>query len=62
MSIYTILWRKDGEDRWDRIGKDYLFDFLRLNNLLDNEDAMIYGPENDYKTALQLVEKGLSML
>lgn len=61
MNKYIVFWTKEGESRWDILNKNILFDFLSLNKLLDNENTIIFGPDIEYKTVPQLVEKGLSM-
>lgn len=58
MSRYTVLWIEDGKDRWDRVDADDLYDFLLENDIIQDEDTMIYGPENDYQTAPQMLENG----
>ncbi len=62
MRIYKALWEKEGKSRIDILNNEILYDFLSLNRLLDNEDTIIFGPENEYYTVPQLVEKSLSLL
>ena len=47
--MYTILYTKsDGNDGWERFeSAAELLDFLTRNNLLDDGDLQIYGPEID---------------
>lgn len=47
--MYTILWTDpSGEDRWDRFSnRAAVLDFLKKNNLLEDEDVTIFTHEAD---------------
>ena len=47
--MYTILYfAKDGSDRWERFeSAEELIAFLQENDLMDDGDLQIYGPEID---------------
>ena len=47
--MYTILYfAPDGTDRWDRFeSAAELLAFLKENDLMDDGDLQIYGPEID---------------
>ena len=59
--MYTILYfKKDGSDGWERFeNENELLEFIRENDLLDDGDIQIYGPEiDDYLLSVSaIVEK-----
>ena len=56
--MYTIIgFKPDGSDMWDRFeSATELLAFLKENDLMDNGDLQIYGPEiDDYLLSAQEV-------
>ena len=50
--MWTICYRKDDKDYWDRLSKEDLVEFIKAN-LTDedgfvDEDILIFAPESEY--------------
>lgn len=47
--MWTIIWTDvDGREHYERCEtKEELFDLVSLNNLMDDEDTLVFPPEAD---------------
>lgn len=52
--MYTILWTSTDGDHWERCNsREEVANILTLNNLTDDEDVLIFGPDADDYTLTQ---------
>lgn len=52
--MYTILWTSADDDHWERCNsREEVANILTLNNLTDDEDVLIFGPDADDYTLTQ---------